>query len=909
MLKFFLTITGIISSLFATIINIPVDYATIQGGINGAENGDTVLVQAGTYAESINFIGKNIIIMSEEGLESAIIQGDNTQRVVTFESSEGPGAMLIGFCIENGNGGIICSGNSNPIIFQCKIRNNNSTIPSDASFSLAGGGGIAIINSAPLLMNTAIYQNESSLMGGGIYMNYSTAVLANSIVYGNQGISIDGVIYLNSPNSVILNSIIWENNIGPSSNNPINILYSDIQGGWTGESNLNEQPQFVNTENGDFHLLPESPCINAGQPSFLFNDNDGTSNDIGSFGGSGFFIGMGGIDIGQVVIQSYSTYPLKIYNLMGLPLSISNLAFSNPDCWSTNIAFPFSLDLSDVSELPITFIPQMIGLDTCDLTFQFTDGINADNLSIVAEAEGIPSFGHREFRKKGQLDAGLVATIFKNYSEITDYPNQPSCEWPKGSGHSYMDGIAFMVQAEIEDISGNIIHPLETQYREFVDMSPEGEPWGWEPLPGYFNPLSSSIAMSTNPDSWPTHWPNKDSAWDGYWNGFFGRGVVHADQETYFMIDDYQDQEWDYNPVETDPSRGGLGLQVEVRGYAWNNTQFEDLLIWHYAVHNISDFDYQQVVLGLYMDTGVGGTEDGADDLGTFLPEEKLVYFNDIDGIGGGGWSPVGYVGIKFLEMPGNHSDGTDNDSDGLVDESRDNGIDDDLDWNQLVDDVGNDGIAGTNDTGEGDGFPSHGEPNFDKTDQDESDAVDINTVRFFPVHSYELHDDEQNWEIFTSGEKQSNSGDIGNLGSFVISEAFPLSSGETTYFSFAIVFGEDLEDMLSNTGSISPSRLVDDFYPGQVHTANLQPNFPNPFNPTTTIQYSLSEAEQVKLKIFDILGQEVMTLQDAKKAPGNYEVQWNGLDQSGNPLSTGVYFCRLEAGSYNRTIKMVYLR
>ena len=85
--------------------------------------------------------------------------------------------------------------------------------------------------------------------------------------------------------------------------------------------------------------------------------------------------------------------------------------------------------------------------------------------------------------------------------------------------------------------------------------------------------------------------------------------------------------------------------------------------------------------------------------------------------------------------------------------------------------------------------------------------------------------------------------------------------------------------------------------------------NFPNPFNPTTTIQYSLPEAGSVNLTVFDIRGQEVTTLLNTDKPPGNYEVQWNGMDRSGNPVSTGVYFCRLEAGSYSQTIKMVYLR
>ena len=89
----------------------------------------------------------------------------------------------------------------------------------------------------------------------------------------------------------------------------------------------------------------------------------------------------------------------------------------------------------------------------------------------------------------------------------------------------------------------------------------------------------------------------------------------------------------------------------------------------------------------------------------------------------------------------------------------------------------------------------------------------------------------------------------------------------------------------------------------------SLAQNYPNPFNPNTTISYSLPDQSPVNLTVFDISGQEVTTLQDTEKPPGNYEVQWNGLDHRGNQVSTGVYFARLNAGSYSETIKMVYLK
>lgn len=84
--------------------------------------------------------------------------------------------------------------------------------------------------------------------------------------------------------------------------------------------------------------------------------------------------------------------------------------------------------------------------------------------------------------------------------------------------------------------------------------------------------------------------------------------------------------------------------------------------------------------------------------------------------------------------------------------------------------------------------------------------------------------------------------------------------------------------------------------------------NYPNPFNPTTTISYAVPEQSGVKLTVYDILGNEITTLEEADRSPGNYQVQWNGNEKSGHSVSTGVYFCSFQAGAYSKTIKMLYL-
>jgi hypothetical protein len=83
-----------------------------------------------------------------------------------------------------------------------------------------------------------------------------------------------------------------------------------------------------------------------------------------------------------------------------------------------------------------------------------------------------------------------------------------------------------------------------------------------------------------------------------------------------------------------------------------------------------------------------------------------------------------------------------------------------------------------------------------------------------------------------------------------------------------------------------------------------LLPNYPNPFNPSTTIEYVLGLRSPVSIKIYDVLGREVATLVDEVKQPGVYTVRWDASKQS-----SGVYIYRLQAGEFVQTKKMIVLR
>jgi hypothetical protein len=84
----------------------------------------------------------------------------------------------------------------------------------------------------------------------------------------------------------------------------------------------------------------------------------------------------------------------------------------------------------------------------------------------------------------------------------------------------------------------------------------------------------------------------------------------------------------------------------------------------------------------------------------------------------------------------------------------------------------------------------------------------------------------------------------------------------------------------------------------------NLYQNFPNPFNPTTTIQYSIPQRSNVTLKVYDVLGNEMATLVNEEKERGMYTINFDAL-----PFATGIYLYRMKAGSFARTNKMILIK
>ncbi|RQW03475.1 hypothetical protein EH223_09910, partial [candidate division KSB1 bacterium] len=548
--------------------------------------------------------------------------------------------------------------------------------------------------------------------------------------------------------------------------------------------------------------------------------------------------------------------------------------------------------------------------------------------------------GDFEHHRNGLHAGNQFRTTFYNDGTfgVKDSPPDIGGEWPINSGHIYMlDGNLF-VGGEVIDANNQVQHIVST-VTSAGDGSPgawssgdtdpiTGEWWTFLPLPGFANPDTNKIAMSKWPWAWPDFWLDKyddpvDPGWSGKWNGYFGKGIFNADEEAFFVSDDYNFKEFQFYPDTTDSSRRGLGMRMWVRSFQWSNALVEDGMFALFDLENIGTYDHDKVVFGYKFGNNMGDTQttgDSGDDMGAFQKDLDVAYLYDYDDIGGGGWTPVGYFGGVFLESPGNPFDGIDNDGDGMdgsgeiitedmflpqtlntgddivltdyttfertvtkmgtdtiyvhyqdlvfkfwpgkqmeerphnlvddnlngvidesngaevgegpgaiqtylyvglkhinyltgagqdnimLDEKRDDFIDNDGDWDVLTDDVGMDGLAFTGDPGEGDGVATSGagtdfpgEPHIDKTDIDETDMLGLTSFTLYLWEDIPHYQDELVWQNITPGyfdELLENT----NVELLYGSGYFPIKPGGIERFSMGILCGSNIDDFLTNT-------------------------------------------------------------------------------------------------------------
>jgi len=117
-----------------------------------------------------------------------------------------------------------------------------------------------------------------------------------------------------------------------------------------------------------------------------------------------------------------------------------------------------------------------------------------------------------------------------------------------------------------------------------------------------------------------------------------------------------------------------------------------------------------------------------------------------------------------------------------------------------------------------------------------------------------------------------------------------------------------NIDVYLIKTGDFKPYQKKNDMI---LKSFFISPNYPNPFNSSTTIMYEIKEDNYVTISIYNVLGEKIITLTQKEHPAGDYEISWDGRDDNGNEVSSGIYFCRIRVkGLYTgKTIKMALIR
>ncbi|HUI29144.1 MAG TPA: hypothetical protein VLX91_02925 [Candidatus Acidoferrales bacterium] len=313
--------------------------------------------------------------------------------------------------------------------------------------------------------------------------------------------------------------------------------------------------------------------------------------------------------------------------------------------------------------------------------------------------------GKALYTRFGVHNGNRVAISFRSDGSISGTnANDIRGEWPYPATHdSYIGDVTPLVGIEIpiSDYTGDGIP--DTLHSVTISPGPRngqsnkvdpntGQFQGFEPEPGYVNLNQDTVAMSHIPSSWPSIWPDHPD-WivpgtgKSYWDGYFGKGVNNADQESYFVMDDAQDNSvqqrthYLFHPDSTDTSRSGMGLVVAVRGFQWSQIQAQDVIFYLYDITNIGTTNYSKADFGLIIGGCVGGYDNDLNDLGNVC-KDNLAYFdlnnnltytwqaNDnvyevrftpISQVLPGVRNSIGYAAYSYLESPGNPYDAIDN--------------------------------------------------------------------------------------------------------------------------------------------------------------------------------------------------------------------------------------------------------
>jgi len=347
------------------------NWAKYGGGLFIAECSTPRLVGCNISANAAKTWGGGICIRasSSPALSECTISNNTASSGGGIYNCDGSDTILTN-CTFTGNsaswGGGMCSAHGSPKLTNCTFGGNSATY----------GGGLSEGDSATLA-NCTFSGNDASRYGGGMYSDDASGSTLRNCTFASNSASKGNAVACDSDeqlwpsNLAVTNCIFWDGRGGVwnNDNSEVTISYSDVQGGWQGQGNIDIDPLFVDAPNGDYHLQAYSLCINAGDPGFVPGpdevDMDGdtrlfaTRVDIGADEYVGYIVPVADAGPDQCLAD------VRLVTLDGSGSHFYEAGGDYTYHWA-QVRGP-SVQLSEANSVKPTFLPPELGLYAFDL--------------------------------------------------------------------------------------------------------------------------------------------------------------------------------------------------------------------------------------------------------------------------------------------------------------------------------------------------------------------------------------------------------------------------------------------------------------------------------------------------------------------------------------------------------------
>lgn len=859
---------------------------------------------------SSTFITNNIISENKKGvhgfLSSFVIKNNeiiNNQEEGIYGNTAEP-IIVSNIIMNNGSHGIYAGGGYGQISSGLTAKSN----------TIINNNGCGIIfkdfaSYSDICQNIVANNKSNGIDFSEIILLYPDVIMYNNTIFQNNGF---GIYYGNKTifYSRILNNIIaghpqsgiqfnpsqffyiWHNdffNNNPNINATVDSLGIISKTNTNGTScdpfyNIFQEPSFKDASNLNYGLYPNSPCIDAGNPSVFYNDMNGTKNDMGAFGSSALYVYPTSYDFGEIFISRERETTVEIKNHRDVEFTINSLQLSDQSNYSVIPNSNLNIPSYREETLKVTFMPQTLGDFSSTLTLSSNGFYGANSSDITLNGRTINGTIINAIELSGTLDVSGSPYLAKYRIEV-----------PEGESLKIEPGVKIMFDGDFDfRIMGDLLAEGTESDPIIFTRSHHGVKW----LGLNFIVADSSSKLKyciiEYSDIWGIYLYKSDITiknstiqynrgnYDPFSSG--GAGGIHLYHSAPIIINNIIR----YN--STTKAGGGISAGNSIITYSKSQPIIEGNIIHdNWSDHNgggilvlDSCIIRNNIVFNNHAERYGGGILSSSFKLP--LIQNNIIYRNssyDGGGIFGNGNMENNTIVNNQAKYKGGglYLSGSSIISNSIV---YSNTASENSEIN--LDNWANADIKYSDIKG---GYQGEGNIDIDPL------FIDFNNNNYHLQNNSPCIDKGNSDSIYNDPEDPNNPGYAMFPSLATVRNDMGAYGGPNAATWNIVTAVESKPEKLENL----PNSL------------ELFQNYPNPFNPTTTIKYQLPQSTEVSLKIYNLLGQLIKILIDEKQMAGNYSVIWDGENDNGQLVASGIYIYMIHTKNFVKVKKMVLIR